>query len=199
MRTGVSPRPFFFDIGLQIQAFDWRHLAPEGNQTPFLLIHGLASNGRMWDGVGRLLTAAGHPVVAINQRGHGASDKPESGYDFEHVSADLHAIIQQLNWHKPILVGQSWGGNVVLDVGVRYPEVAGGLVFVDGGILDLHLDPNATWEAARERLTPPRMNGISAETLRQRISAAHPDWETWGIDAVMANFCLLYTSDAADE
>lgn len=188
MSSAASPRPFFIDIGLQIQAFDWRHLAPDSEQTPFLLVHGLASNARMWDGVAQRLAAAGHPVVAINQRGHGQSDKPEHGYDFPHVSADLKNIIEQLDWHKPILAGQSWGGNVLLDFGSRYPDLASGLVFVDGGILDLQLDPDADWETTRQRLTPPKLVGMQAATLRQRIRDAHPDWAEWGIDAVTANF-----------
>ena len=40
-------------------------------RTPFVLVHGLASNARTWDGVAAELTASGHPVVSIDQRGHG--------------------------------------------------------------------------------------------------------------------------------
>ena len=68
----------------------------EGTQVPFLLVHGLASNARMWDGVAAVLAAAGHPVVAVDQRGHGRSSKPDEGYDFVTVVADLVALIASL-------------------------------------------------------------------------------------------------------
>src|SRR5262249_8634210 len=57
--------------------------------APFVLVHGLASNARLWDGVAEHLHAAGHTVVVIDQRGHGLSDAPESGYDLETAVGDL--------------------------------------------------------------------------------------------------------------
>ncbi len=57
--------------------------------APFLLVHGLASNARMWDGVGEELARLGHPSVAIDQRGHGRASKPDDGYDFGTLTNDL--------------------------------------------------------------------------------------------------------------
>ncbi len=51
--------------------------------APFVLVHGLASNARLWDGVAEHLHAAGHTAIAIDQRGHGRSDAPEAGYDLD--------------------------------------------------------------------------------------------------------------------
>ena len=52
---------------------------PGGAAHPVLLVHGLSSNARLWDGVSEHLAAAGHPVVAVDLRGHGASaDVPMS-------------------------------------------------------------------------------------------------------------------------
>ena len=48
----------------------------DGPGRPFLLVHGLSSNSRVWDGVARRLAAAGHEVVAVDQRGHGRSEEP---------------------------------------------------------------------------------------------------------------------------
>jgi len=47
--------------------------------TPFVLVHGLASNARLWDGVARRLAGAGHSSAAVDLRGHGRSDKPDTG------------------------------------------------------------------------------------------------------------------------
>src|SRR5262245_45283564 len=45
----------------------------DGDRVPVLLVHGLASNARLWDGVGEELSARGYPSVAIDLRGHGRS------------------------------------------------------------------------------------------------------------------------------
>ena len=52
----------------------------DGERRPFLLVHGLSSNARTWDGVAAGLAAAGHEVVAVDQRGHGHSDSATDGY-----------------------------------------------------------------------------------------------------------------------
>ena len=61
--------------------------AATDDAVPFVLVHGLSSNARLWDGVGERLRERGHSSAALDQRGHGHSDKPESGYDFATVTA----------------------------------------------------------------------------------------------------------------
>src|SRR5512144_2930713 len=56
--------------------------------VPFVLVHGLASNLRLWDGVAEDLHARGHTVVALDQRGHGRSDAPDSAYGIDLAVAD---------------------------------------------------------------------------------------------------------------
>ena len=53
----------------------------DASAAPVVLVHGLASNLRLWDGVAEHLHAAGHTVIAVDQRGHGRSDAPDVGYD----------------------------------------------------------------------------------------------------------------------
>src|SRR5215468_3009064 len=79
----------------------------ERSTAPFVLVHGLASNVRLWDGVAGHLHALGHTVVAIDQRGHGRSDAPDSGYDLATAIADLRALIGALGLERPVLTGQS--------------------------------------------------------------------------------------------
>ena len=77
-RIPVAP-----DISLNV-----RTRALDAAGTPVLLVHGLASNARLWDGVASRLAADGHPVAAVDQRGHGQSDKPDGGYDFATLTED---------------------------------------------------------------------------------------------------------------
>ena len=83
--------------------------------TPFVLVHGLASNARLWDGTAAALAAAGHTVAAVDLRGHGQSSKPDHGYDFATLVDDLVALITSLGLHRPLVVGQSWGGMLAMD------------------------------------------------------------------------------------
>ncbi|MCY7373317.1 MAG: alpha/beta fold hydrolase, partial [Spirochaetaceae bacterium] len=63
-----------------------------GPGRPFLLVHGLASNARLWDGVAVLLLEAGHEVVAVDLRGHGRSEQVEDGYTTDQAADDLAAL-----------------------------------------------------------------------------------------------------------
>lgn len=182
----MEPVERFIDVGLRLQVREW---APEGRERPFLLVHGLSSNARTWDGVARVLAAAGHPVTAVNQRGHGQSDKPDEGYDFPTVTADLHQLIEAFGWEKPVLAGQSWGGNVLLEFGARYPGAASHLIFVDGGFLELHRQ--GTWEQVSERLHPPILNGTHRADLKAQIAAFQPEWTEEGVEATLHNFETL--------
>src|SRR5438093_12616392 len=98
--------------------------------APFVLVHGLASNARLWDGVAEHLHAADHTVIAIDQRGHGRSDAPDTGYDLDTAVADLLALIGVLGLDRPVLAGQSWGGNVVLELAWRRPAAVRGIACV---------------------------------------------------------------------
>ena len=173
--------------GIQVHTRQW-----PGERRAFVLLHGLSSNCTTWNGVAERLSAAGHAVVAVDQRGHGLSDKPDGGYDFATVTADLASLIGQLELADPILAGQSWGGNVVLEFGARYGGMAHGYAFVDGGFLDLQgrtgSDWDSSWAAVAERLRPPDIDGASKAQLEERIQAAHPTWPAWGIEATMRNF-----------
>lgn len=164
-----------------------RALLHPGDGTAFLLVHGLASNARLWDGVAESLASAGHTVVAVDQRGHGLSSKPDGGYDFATVVADLVALTQALELQQPIAVGQSWGGNVVLELGATHPDAISAVVAVDGGFIELGSHFH-TWEACCQALTPPRLAGTPAERMRRWMRDAHPDWPQAGIDGAMANF-----------
>ena len=162
-----------------------------GGERPFVLVHGLASNARTWDGVAQELANAGHHVVAVDQRGHGLSDKPDSGYGFDEVTSDLRAVVSSLGLQQPIVAGQSWGGNVVMHFAARHPGVAAGLVLVDGGFSDLSSRPGATWEDISQRLRPPNLLGTPRTGMIERFQNFHPEWDEAQIEMQMGNYETL--------
>ena len=155
--------------------------------TPFLLVHGLASNARMWDGVADRLSEAGHPVATVDLRGHGRSSKPDEGYDVPTVADDLATLIESLGFDRPIAVGQSWGGNVVLELAARHPSSVRAIACVDGGWLDLQA-AFPDWDACRSALAPPRLVGRPLAEVEGWIRSAHHDWPETGIRGALANF-----------
>ncbi len=163
-----------------------------GSRRPFLLLHGLASNARMWDGVTRRLAGAGHEVAAVDLRGHGVSEVTEDGYDTATAAGDVTALISVLGWtaeRSPILAGQSWGGHVVLEVAAAEAGVAG-VALIDGGWVRLPgRFPNfaAAWEA----LAPPVFSGVSPGVLAAQVATWTSGWPPEGVAGALANFAEL--------
>src|SRR6266852_3389161 len=132
---------FVFANGLQLHYRHWSPPEPGSALPPILLLHGLASAARIWDLVAPLLAARGYIVTALDQRGHGESDKPDTGYDFATILADDAAAVQALDIERPVIVGHSWGAMVALEYAVRHPDAVTALVLVDGAANQLALRP----------------------------------------------------------
>jgi len=91
------------DAGVRLYAQDL------GDGPPIVLVAGFGLDHRVWDRQVRVL-AAHHRVVCVDQRGHGLSDKPWGGYDFDRMARDLLAVADKLELNSATLVGWSLGG-----------------------------------------------------------------------------------------
>ncbi|MDQ6898217.1 MAG: alpha/beta fold hydrolase [Candidatus Dormibacteraeota bacterium] len=99
------------------------------------LLHGLDANVYVWSRLASHLP--GWRLVALDQRGHGGSERPAAGYSVRSVVADAVAAIRQLGLQRPVLVGHSWGGAIALELAAAHPELASALAFVDGPAADV--------------------------------------------------------------
>ncbi|MHB1091064.1 MAG: alpha/beta fold hydrolase, partial [Ilumatobacteraceae bacterium] len=125
--------------GVHLRAITWGSIDTHA-QAPVVLVHGLASNALLWQGSAIELAKLGHMVMAVDLRGHGLSDKPDSGYDMGSVADDVAGLLREIEkrgFHRPVIVGQSWGGNVVIELAHTHPELVRGVCAVDGGFLEL--------------------------------------------------------------
>lgn len=87
-----------------------------GTDRPVVLVHCWPLDQSVFAHQAAALVAAGHRVITYDRRGFGASDKPESGYDYGTLTADLAAVIDHFELTDVALVGYSMGGGEV----VRY-------------------------------------------------------------------------------
>jgi pimeloyl-ACP methyl ester carboxylesterase len=106
--------------------------------------------------------------MALDQRSHGESEGPDTGYGFADVTGDLGAFLEACGLEKPILAGHSWGCNVALEFGALNPGAASGLVFVDGGFINVGGGPGVTWEDVEQNLAPPDLTHLTIEALVAR-------------------------------
>jgi pimeloyl-ACP methyl ester carboxylesterase len=164
--------------GLQLHYCRWSPPEPESTLPPILLLHGLASAAHIWDLVAPLLAARGYIVTALDQRGHGESDKPDSGYDFDTIVADDATAVRALHIVRPIIVGHSWGALVALQYAAVHPEQVTALVMVDGGVGQLSLRPGWSREQAMKDLAPPRFAGTPRDTFLSYIKSG-PLGQQW--------------------
>ncbi|XUM04910.1 alpha/beta fold hydrolase [Streptomyces venezuelae ATCC 10712] len=114
--------------GVRLSCRDWGGSGPDT-----LLLHGLAGHCGEWDALAPLLRDAGHRVVALDQRGHGASDRHPEDVSRAAYVADVLALVAELGLVRPLLVGQSLGGHTALLTAAARPALPRGLVLVEAG------------------------------------------------------------------
>ncbi len=184
-----TPSDCYIDLrGLPFHYRDWG-----GDGRPVLLLHGLASTCHIWDLVAPLL-AQDFRVAALDQRGHGLSAQVDGGYDFATVSGDAAQFIDSLGWERPVIVGHSWGADVALELAAAKPDLAAGLIFVDGGTIEPSARPGWSLEQAREDMAPPIFTGFTPEMMRARVKEGArfgPNPSETIVEAVLANFRVL--------
>lgn len=196
--TSSQPEPWPCQDGRRIGVAEGVELAtsscppsrPDGHA--FLCFHGLASNRRLFDEVASLLVERGFGVLSVDLRGHGQSSAPETGYDLATVVADLRSLLDQSPWlGRPVVVGQSWGGNVAVELGIALgPARCRGVVALDGGTIELQA-AFPTFDACLAALDPPDLSEVTPDQLRQVIRSRHPELSAAGVEAQLANFSVV--------
>jgi pimeloyl-ACP methyl ester carboxylesterase len=129
MLDDLSLKPVFMARdGVRLAHFDVGPVVPQNH--PLLLINGwTGDHGIFAPQIAHFSQA--RRVVAVNLRGHGASDAPEQEYTMTGFSDDIAWQCRQLGLQKPVVIGHSMGGVIALDLCGRYPDLASGLVMID--------------------------------------------------------------------
>ena len=102
-----------------------------GGSGPLMLFfHGITANSAVF---GPLMDAFSDrfTTVAVDQRGHGRSDKPETGYEAIDYADDIAALIKTLDMGPAILVGHSLGSRNSVTAAQRHPELVRSVAAID--------------------------------------------------------------------
>ncbi|WP_225730782.1 MULTISPECIES: alpha/beta fold hydrolase [unclassified Nocardia] len=91
-----------------------------GSGRPIVFAHSMLMSSDMWQRQLVHLAEHGHRAVAYDRRGHGRSDDPGTGYDFDTLADDLAALLDRLDLTDAVLVGHSMGGGEVIRYLTRY-------------------------------------------------------------------------------
>jgi len=98
-----------------------------GEGEPLLLLHGGTATSRSWSS--HLPAFIEHfRVFAPDSRGHGRTDNPAAELGYCAMADDVAALIKALGLQRPLVLGYSDGGQISLELGMRYPGLARALV-----------------------------------------------------------------------
>jgi len=145
------------------------HVQVLGEGTPTVVfLHGLVmDNLSSWYfTAGTRVAQDGARAVLVDLRGHGRSERPDTGYRVEAFVADLVGVLDGLGIDEPVvLVGNSFGGQLATAFAVAHPERVAGL-----GLLDAHLGREGWGDAMARTLS------LRGEEADAAIAEHFKDW-----------------------
>lgn len=187
------PKSKFTEVqGIKLHYLEWG----EPGKPDLLLVHGWTSFAPSWNGVAEHFADRYH-IVAPDLRGHGESDKPQTGYRLRDFAEDMRQLITNLQLKRPAYVGHSWGGNI----GTILASDSPGLIaraFLEDPVYwrMLHAFMTALPGALARRNKPEA--DIRAEAKQKGLSLADEDMEVYRNHHFSAHALTRLLSDNRD-
>ncbi|GAB4504539.1 MAG: hypothetical protein Fur0043_15330 [Anaerolineales bacterium] len=105
-------------------------ISPDRPRRTFVFLHGFGGQASQWKYQLQRFSLANR-VIALDLRGHGASDKPSSQYDMPQIQADLETALETLQVNGPfVLAGHSFGGAIATEFALKHPEQVEALILI---------------------------------------------------------------------
>ena len=171
--------------GVKLHYLDWG-----GKGEALLFLHGLGDSAHVFDGIAPKFTDH-FRVLALTRRGHGLSDKPQTGYETSTLVEDIRQFLDALKIKRVSLVGHSMADKEMTLFAGLYPQRVKKLVYLDAaydrsGLAEVQVkNPLPTPRPAKEDL-------VSLDAYRRWWEKYRGFWS----DAVESN--LRETSRAPD-
>ena len=147
---------------------------PDGE--PILLVHGFASTVHVnwvFPGWFKTLGEAGYRVLALDNRGHGKSDKPHDpqAYTPEIMASDAAAVLADAGVSRAHVFGYSMGARNSAFLTIAHPELVRSVIF--GGLGIGMVEGVGDWDPIADALTAPSIDDVTHE--RGRMFRAFAD------------------------
>lgn len=98
---------------------------------PIVFLNGVMASTNSWYTLMKYFVKNDFRVVLHDFKGQLKSDKPDGPYTFKEHAEETIMILQQLGIHQAHFVGTSYGGEVALNIGFRYPQFVKSLMIID--------------------------------------------------------------------
>jgi non-heme chloroperoxidase len=127
-----------------------------GEGPPILFLSGLGVVTAGWDYQIAFFIEKGFRCVTFDRRGHGRSEVPSSGYDYNTFSDDIAALIEVLDLTGLTMVGHSMAGGEIIRYLSRHGDKRVARIVLIGAstpmLLESHDNPTGIPRAAAEAL-----------------------------------------------
>ena len=160
-----------------------------GEGPPVVLVHGFGSNRlQNWRAPGwyDCLTKAGYSVIALDNRGHGESDKPHESdaYAEERMAEDVVLVMDATRHGSAFVMGYSMGGAIALRLASGHPNRVRALI--TGGVGETYFTRDQNWRnAIAEALLAGDIAALSPVQRMFRDFAAQPGKDPIALAACM--------------
>jgi pimeloyl-ACP methyl ester carboxylesterase len=141
-----------FDRFAEVNGIRLHYLEHEGSAPPLVLLPGLTANAHSFDGLMQAGLSRHHRVLALDLRGRGLSDKPETGYAVGDHAADVKALLDATQIERAVICGHSYGGVVAIKMAARYPERVAKVVLIDSAAGLINVQTRALIQPSLARL-----------------------------------------------
>lgn len=139
-----------------------------------ILLHGYSDS---WFSFSRVLPLipSTYRVYALDQRGHGDSDRPFGGYAMRDLGADVVAFMDAMGIRSAVVLGHSMGGFVAQQVALLAPSRVKALVLVNTGVSLRHISGVAEFETAVRALSDPVSRDFAREFQYSTVMQPVPE------------------------
>jgi len=151
---------------------------------PLVLIHATGFHGYVWKPIAESLSRQ-YRVIAPDQRGHGDSEKPESGYAWDVFGNDLHEFLDALHLRNVAAVGHSAGATTIALCAAAYPGAIGRAILIDPILFPRTDDGERFQNTLAERTRKRRMVWASRTVMFESFHT-RPPFQSWREDVLHA-------------
>lgn len=142
--------------------------------VPVVMLHGVTDSWHSFDLVLPRLPESIH-AFALTQRGHGDASRPDSGYRYTDLAADVAAFMDVLHLKSAIMVGHSMGSSVAQRFAIDYPERTAGLVLVGSfASLQGNRAVQELWDSTLSTMSDPVDPSIAREFQQSTLARPVP-------------------------